>query len=97
MKYAKEVIDLMGTFPERRFKMRQILNHVAPHAAANQLAVVRVGVWRVLIALQESGQVGIDMPNGGNGSYAEYWWKTITSSATQPLQKPAQYVRATAP
>ena len=26
MKYAHEVIDLLGAFPGRRFKMRQIIN-----------------------------------------------------------------------
>lgn len=91
MKYAKEVIDLLGAHPGRRFKMRQVLNHVAPRATPNQLPAIRVGVWRALCALEESGQVCIDRPEGRNGSYAEYWWQTITSDRGQPLQKPAQY------
>jgi len=57
MKYAHEVIDLLGAFPGRRFKMRQIINHVAPRADQRQRAVVRTGVWRVLVALEESGQI----------------------------------------
>lgn len=36
MKYAHEVIDLMAAFPERRFKMPQIINHVAPRADQRQ-------------------------------------------------------------
>ncbi|TKR55394.1 hypothetical protein D7I39_11315 [Allopusillimonas ginsengisoli] len=96
MKYASDVIDLLAAYPGRRFKMRQILNHVAPRAMQRQLAVARTGVWRALCA-EESGQVCIARPEGKNGSYAEYWWKTITSDASQAFQKPRQYLRAIAP
>ncbi len=91
MKYAEEVIGLLAAHPGRRFKMRQVLNHVAPRASQRQLPAIRVGVWRALCALEESGQVGIDRGEGINGSSAEYWWQTITSDRGQPLQKPAQY------
>ena len=90
MKYAHEVIDLLAAHPGRRFKMRQILNHVAPRANQRRLAIVRTGVWRALLALEESGQVVIIRP-AENGGHAEYFWQTITSSASEPFQKPAQY------
>ena len=90
MKYAREVIDLLASYPGRRFRMRQIINHVAPRATGRRLAVVRTGVWRVLQALEESGQVQIIRPDE-NGSHAEYCWKTITSSSGKPFQKPSQY------
>lgn len=90
MKYAKEVIDLLAAYPGRRFKMRQILNHVAPRADQRQLAIVRTGVWRALMALEESGQVSVIRPEV-NGSHAEYCWQTITSTSGKAFQKPAQY------
>lgn len=90
MKYAHEVIDLLAAYPGRKFRMRQILNHVAPRASQRQLAVVRTGVWRALLALEESGQVSIKRPDR-NGSHGEYWWETITSGTGKAFQKPAQY------
>jgi hypothetical protein len=77
--------------------MRQLINTVAPRATTCDMAAIRVGVWRVMLALEESGQVEISRPNTGNGSFASYRWKTITSSPRNPLHKPSQYVRATAP
>ena len=97
MRYAHEVIDLLAAYPGRRFKMRQIINHVAPRATSKQVPAVRVGVWRVLRELEESGQVCVDRKEGQNGSYAEYSWQTITSCGGKPFQKPSQYVRANAP
>ncbi|VFR31955.1 hypothetical protein ANDO1_3059 [plant metagenome] len=84
MKYATEVIDLLAAYPGRRFRMRHILNHVVPRASAAQVRAARMGVWRVLGALAQSGQVRIDRPDGRNGSYAEYSWQTITSDAGNP-------------
>lgn len=96
MKYAKEVIDLMAAYPGRTFRMRHILHHVATRATAAELAKVCVGVWRVLGALQESGQIKSDRAEAGNGHYAQYSGKTITSGGGEPLHKPAQYVRTIA-
>ena len=93
MKYASEVIDLMACFPGRRFKMRQIINHVAPRADQRQRAIVRTGVWRVLLALESSGQVGSSRSETENGEHAEYWWKSITSASLEPFQKALQSTR----
>ncbi len=90
MKYAREVIELLAAYPGRRFKMRQILNHVAPRTARSQAAVVRTGVWRALVALEENGQICIARPER-SGAHAEYWWKSITSGTGEAFQKPTQY------
>lgn len=74
MKYAREVIDLMASYPGRQFRMCQIVNYVAPGATTKQTAVVKTGVWRVLMALEASGQVYIAR-SGINGSGADYVWK----------------------
>ncbi|UOK17259.1 hypothetical protein vBBaMIFTN8_72 [Bordetella phage vB_BaM-IFTN8] len=97
MKYAREVIDLMAAFPGRRFKVRQIVNHAAPRATAQQRSSVRIGVHRVLKSLELSGQVCSTRGEVEYGADGEYWWvdvtaiscsKTVTSSLAQPYQKP---------
>ncbi|TFL14204.1 hypothetical protein CSC67_08615 [Pusillimonas caeni] len=75
MKYAKEVIDLMAAYPGRKFKMRHIVNYVAPGASTRQKASIREGVRRVVLALEESGQISSTREEVPNGSDAEYWWK----------------------
>lgn len=75
MKYAKDVIDLLGAYPERRFKMRHIVRHAAPRSTPQQRASIREGVRRVLKALEESGQVDSSRRSVINGADAEYWWK----------------------
>lgn len=97
MKYAKEVIDLLAAYPGRRFKMKQIINYVDPRAGTRQRAVLRTGVWRVLVALEESGQITSTRDEAESRVHVEYWWGTITSASGKAFQKPSQYVRALAP
>lgn len=97
MKYASEVIDFMAGFPERRFKMRQIINQVAPRASKRQRAIVRTGVWRVLLALEESGHIATSRDEAVSGAHVEYWWKSITLTSGKASQEPSQYVRGLAP
>jgi hypothetical protein len=76
MKYAREIMELMGAYPGRDFRMREIIRYVnvspknqKERSAANQ------GVFRVLNMLAETGAV-IKIPSGvGNGSYTRYRWK----------------------
>lgn len=75
MKYAREVIDLMGAHPGRRFKVRNLVNSIAPHASPRARASIREGVRRVLLALEESGQVGSTREEVPYGADGEYWWK----------------------
>lgn len=81
MKYAAEVIDLLAGFPGRKFKMREIINHVAPRASQKQRTVIKVGVWRVLAALEESGQIESSRSDTPRGAHVRYWWKSITLSS----------------
>ena len=76
MKYAKEVIDLLAAYPGRRFKMRQILNHVHDGAAATagKRHASRIGVYRVLQHLIASGQV--EQHKAGETS-AAYCWRQL--------------------
>ncbi len=96
MKYASEVIGLLAAHPGRRFRMRQIIRHVQPKATAKELPIIRTGVWRVLQALEESGQVRIERPET-NGAPAEYWWETITSRPENHFRNPYNNGRALAP
>lgn len=97
MKYAREVIELMGAYPGRRFKVRQIVNHAAPRATPIQRASIRVSIHRVLRLLEESGQIESTRTQAKLGSDAEYWWKTVARTSGEPYQKPQQYVRDSAP
>lgn len=67
MKYAKEVIELLASYPGKEFRMAQIVRHVSrgmPLTPARRNAV-RQGVLRVLSSLEDSGQVekSVDAPN----------------------------------
>lgn len=59
MKYANEVISLMGAHPGRQFRMAQIVRHVTKAQAVPPATrqAIRVGVRRVLESLIENGQV----------------------------------------
>lgn len=74
MKYAREVINLMGAHPGRKFKMRAIVNSVMAdlHLSASSRVAVRKGVSRVLDAMIESGVVHMWPSPAGSGGYALY-------------------------
>lgn len=74
LRYAREVIDLLGAYPGRDFKPGHIVRYVAAQRCELVRPRLRVGVHRVLIALVESGQVERDPPRR-YGSYAVYRWK----------------------
>jgi hypothetical protein len=61
MKYARELIDLMGAYPGRKFRIGELVNYVAPpHASIRKRQTVRKGVSRVLAAMQESGSITVE-------------------------------------
>lgn len=72
MKYAREVIGLLGAHPGRHFRMRQIVNHVARGMSLlpSQRNAVRIGVFRVLEHLRESGQVEQKKEGATSATYA---------------------------
>ncbi len=75
MLYAKEVIDLMGAFPGREFRMHEIVQHVARGRPANRQERnrYREGSRLVLHALVKSGHVR--MKPARRGAPALYIWK----------------------
>lgn len=79
MKYAKEVIDLLGAYPLRRFRMAHVINNIDRTAQGTARLRIRVGALRVLKALSESGQVKIYEPDVRGGS-ALYQWQSDTST-----------------
>ncbi len=91
MKYASEVINLMGAHPGRRFKVRHIVGYVAPNSTPRQRATIRVSVHRVLRELEDSGHIESTRGEAANGADAEYWWQTVARSDCEPYQKPQQY------
>lgn len=75
MKYAREVIDLMAAFPGRRFRAKEIINHVmmAMHLSSECRVRVRKGVDRVLEQMASAGAVHI-IPATHRGEFARYYF-----------------------
>lgn len=77
MKYAREVMDLLAAFPGRKFRMMHIVNSICgKHATIKEKKQVRMGVWRVLKLLEESGHIDVESQEG-RGASAQYAWKTL--------------------
>ena len=72
MKYANGIIELMGAFPGREFKMCELVNYVRPDNGNRD--TVRIGVARVLTKLIEAGAIKA-VQHEMRGSYAIYIWK----------------------
>lgn len=77
MKYANEVINLLGAYPGRFFKMRQIISCISPNAQGNERLRVRVGVSRVLQELESSGLIRVKAAEKRGGG-SEYKWRNNT-------------------
>ncbi|KAB1444192.1 hypothetical protein [Bordetella bronchiseptica] len=73
MKYAHEVMDLMGAYPARSFRMVELVRHVTRGRAltVKERDATRKAVQRVLDALVESGTVRAYAAEG-RGGFAEY-------------------------
>lgn len=94
MKFAGEIMALLAPYPGREFRMRQIVNYVAPKKVdERERKRVQMAVYRVLQALAESGQV-IIKERSTNGAPATYSWrvlepaKTVTCAPCEPLREP---------
>jgi len=72
LKYASEVIDLLTTYPGTEFKMAQIVRHVtrARDLSPGKRNAVRIGVFRVLEQLRDSGQVQQSKEGATSATYA---------------------------
>lgn len=82
MKYASEVIRLMGAHPGRHFRMAEIVRYVEPQATGSGRQRIRNGVLRVLESLEESGCVEIE-PAASRGGYANYVWRKVPHGVSQ--------------
>lgn len=73
MKYAREVIELMGAHPGRGFRSKEIINYVmkAMRLAKESRTRVRKGVGRVLEQMVEAGAVHV-IEATARGEFALY-------------------------
>lgn len=76
MKYAREVIALMGAHPDRRFRMAEIVRYVDPKATGSTRQRIRNGVLRVIESLEENGCLEIE-PAALRGGFATYVWRKV--------------------
>jgi hypothetical protein len=96
MKYAKEVLDLMAAYPGRGFKMREVINYVAPDAIGRTRHAIRRGVLRVMDELVAMGTVNRYPPHAVRGESTLYTWKVRQEkldSATNPATIGAEKLR----
>ena len=79
MLYAREILELMGAYPGRDFRIKEIINYVkngrelTPRARQS----MHVAVFRVLRELEQSQSIEVRRTDK-NGGYSVYRWKTIT-------------------
>lgn len=80
MLYAREVIELMGAYPGREFRVKEVIRYVAHGRALSQPQrhAMRIAVRRALEALAEAGSVIIKPPPCKRGGIAYYSWKSDT-------------------
>jgi hypothetical protein len=78
--YASEVIELMGAYPGRLFKMRELVNYVRNGRPINttQREALRKGIRRVMELLEMAGSVEIHPSKKSTGGSASYLWKSGT-------------------
>ncbi|WP_419342784.1 hypothetical protein ACM1PE_06925 [Achromobacter sp. PD1] len=100
MKYAHEVMDLMGAYPMRSFRMIELVRHVTRGRTLEprERDAARKAVQRVLDALVAAGSVQVSAPAAGRGAFAGYSvshkWDI---SSTQVGREVGQFSRALAP
>jgi hypothetical protein len=88
MKYARETMDLLAAFPGRQFRMIHIVNSICgKNSSIKEKKQVRMGVWRVLKMLEESGHIEVEAQEG-RGASAQYAWRTL--SETKVLHENSQ-------
>lgn len=78
MKYAREVIELMGACPGREFRMAEIIHHVVRRREIGRAERQRVrnGVLRVLHSLRDNGSIEIT-PAETQGGFSTYSWGKV--------------------
>lgn len=87
MKYAAEIMSLMAAYPGRQFRMRQLVASIVGNKADDrEKKQVRMGVWRVLKLLEESGHIVVEAQEG-RGASAQYAWKTFSDVKAKVLHE----------
>ncbi len=75
MLYAREVMDLMGSFPGREFRKGAIVRYIlGAKVDRRKYKAASMAVGRVLVQLVESGAVE-HLKADGNGTSARYRWR----------------------
>ena len=80
MRFASDVIDLMGAYPGRDFRMAHIVRYVTNNREMNlkERRAARKAILRVLEAFIENGTVAKLPPTAERGAPVFYRWKSET-------------------
>jgi hypothetical protein len=80
LKFASEIIELMAAYPEREFRMGQIVRYAVKGRTLDlkERRAARLAVWRALGAFIENGSIATRPDRPRNGAPAFYRWKSIT-------------------
>lgn len=73
MKYAKEVMELLSTYPNREFTMKYLVRYVNPSAGIKEKRAIARQIHRVIKEFSENGTIAI-MNSARKGSNAKYRW-----------------------
>ena len=87
MKFASDVIDLMGAFPGRDFRIGDVISYVrnGRELTSKEERAMREAVVRVLKALEESGSIIVVRPFTNQRGWAYYRWKMTHAHSPAPL------------
>jgi hypothetical protein len=87
LKFASEVIELMGAFPGRDFRIGDVISYVrnGRELTDKQARAMREAVARVLAALEESGSIIVVRPFTNQRGWAYYRWKMTHGHAIETL------------
>ncbi|CAM4135639.1 Phage protein [Kerstersia similis] len=94
MKYAGQIVTLMSQYPERGFRVVELVRHVTYGRvlSAREREAVRKAVRRVLEAMVASGSAHISKPAAVSGAYAEYSVSRYRDTeSTKAVQDAGQY------
>ncbi len=80
MLYAREVIELMGAYPGRQFRIRNIVHYVSQgkHISPRQREAIRRAIRRALDTFVETGAIERHPPEVLRGAPVFYVWKSGT-------------------
>lgn len=77
MLYARELIEFMGAWPGRDFKMNDLVGYIANGRALElrEKRAVRKATLRAVEALAKTGSLIVRPPRASRGGYAHYRWR----------------------